>query len=127
VISLRKVDFETFKADLENFEKLFLLFLDRLPPIYQNNAKTIPFVIAELTLCNHKIKREDAKRLLKELVKKEFLKVVKFKGYRINYTKVVELLNRRSICDFAGNFGLNFVTSPFFQQLIYHKLGEKNE
>jgi hypothetical protein len=121
VITMKRFDLKAFKSDFESFEKLFLLFLERLPLIYQNNDKTIPFVIAELTLCNHRIKREDAKRLLKEFVKKGFLISVKFRGYKLNSKKLTKLLNYQNVFSFVQNFGLNFANSPFFQQLIYHK------
>jgi hypothetical protein len=137
---LKKIDLEAFKTDLGSLEKTFLLFLDRLPSIYQNSAKTIPFTIAELTLCNHRIRRDDAKRLLKEFVKKNFLTPVKFRGYKLNSKKLIELLSYQNVFSFTQNFGLNFITSPFFQQCVYkkakkdfrfwlkhapHKLGEK--
>ena len=139
---MEKIDLQTFKADdNETLEKLFILFLKRLPTLYQENSKTIPFVVAELTLCNHRINKEDARKLLKQFVKQGFLDVVKFRGFKINFSNLSRLLEKKTIVEFANRYGLDVVCSPFFQQMVYtkanadaefwskngHKLGESDE
>jgi hypothetical protein len=137
-----EINFKSLKSDNETLERLFIFFLQKLPSIYQRNNKTIPFIIAEITLCNHRINKEDARKLLKEFVKCGFLKVVKFRGFKVNFSKVTRLLEDKTIAEFAQQYGLNSVCSDFFQQLVYmkaksdtefwlkhapHKLGESDE
>jgi hypothetical protein len=119
---MEKIDLKALKVDNnETLEKLFILFLKRLPTLYQENSKTIPFVVAELTLCNHRINKEDARKLLKQFVKQGFLDVVKFRGFKINFSNLSRLLEKKSIVEFANNSGLDVVCSPFFQQIVYTK------
>jgi len=141
---MKKIDFSTLKSDNDRtLEKLFLLFLRRLPTIYQNNfRKTIPFTIAEITLCNHRISKEDAKIILKEFVKRGFLDIVKYRGFKVDFTNLSKLLENKLLIEFANRYGLDVVCSPFFQQMVYtkanadaefwlknapHKLGESDE
>lgn len=62
-----KVESTTFKPDNLSFaEKFFLLFLNRLPKEYLVNGITIPFVVAEITLTNHRICKNDVRKILKD-------------------------------------------------------------
>jgi hypothetical protein len=78
-----KINSQTYKSDKQTLVKLFYFFISRLPSIYRHKDKTIPFVVAEVTLCNHRISREDARKLLKEFQQLGLLESVKFRGYRI--------------------------------------------
>ncbi|MFH8120198.1 MAG: hypothetical protein QXS37_05340 [Candidatus Aenigmatarchaeota archaeon] len=112
-----EVNFKTFKTDkLSPEEKLFLLWLYRLPPIYKQNKKTIPFTVAEVILCNHRIQRNDAKKILKVFKDLGFLNVVSFRGFRLNFFQIFKLLERDDVKKFINNLGLNFESFfvPFY-------------
>jgi hypothetical protein len=93
-----------FKADNEEeklLEKLFVKFLNSLPSFYLANNKTTPFSVAKLALTNFRISEADAKKFLKEFVRLDLLKVVKFRGYKLNVPKIVKLLQQRHIIQFC--------------------------
>lgn len=109
---------KSFKPDI--LKKMFLLFYDKLPQFYIRNInKTIPFVIAELVLCNHRITKEDAKEILKQFVNQGYLELVKFKGFRINSGKI------SGFTDFKKFYGSNKTNDRIYWR--YHKQIEELE
>jgi hypothetical protein len=119
--SEKKLEFNIQISEKEIWDKIFLLFLKGIPEFYFHpKNKVIPYVIARLSLINKRITLLDAKKILKFLCDLGYLIHISRRGYRINWKKIEELVNEYPIFEIAKN-NLNFVTSPTFESLIYHK------
>jgi hypothetical protein len=122
VIAMKEIDFEPYEPESWD-EKLFLIWLSRLPPLFRRNLdnRCIPFLIAEMTLANSKITRKEAREILRHWCAKGFLKLYKYKGYRIEPEAITAILNKTSILQFYQNFGLEFVDNPIILNAIAKK------
>jgi hypothetical protein len=92
---------EEGKHEERTLEKLFVKFLNSLPSFYFQNNKTVPFSVAKIALTNFRINEVDAKSFLKEFARLGLIEVVKFRGYKLNITKIVKLLQQRHIIKFC--------------------------
>jgi hypothetical protein len=54
-----------------------------------------------VTLTNFRINEKDAKIFLKKFVELNLLKIVKFRGYRLNFPRIIKLLKEKEIKRFC--------------------------
>jgi hypothetical protein len=118
---MKEIVFEPYEPESWD-EKLFLIWLSRLPPIFKRNfSRPIPFLIAEMTLANSKITKREAREILRFWCKKGFLKLHKFKGYEVKPEAIAAIFKKRTMFDFSKNFGLEFVDNSVILRAIEDK------
>ena len=101
---MKRINNRSFKSEnleKETLKKLFIKFLNSLPDLYLQSKKTIPFTIAKIALANFRINEKDAKIFLKKFVELNLLKIVKFRGYHLNFPKIMKLLEEKEIKRFC--------------------------
>jgi hypothetical protein len=123
---MKEIVFEPYESEWD--EKLFLVWLSRLPSIFKRNLnRCIPFLIAEMTLANSKITRKEAREILRYWCTRGFLKLEKFKGYKIKPEAISAIFEKKTIFDFYKNFGLEFVDNPIILKAISNKANADTE
>ncbi len=105
---MKKVNNKLFKTEKETLKKLFVKFLNSLPDFYLQVRKTIPFTVAKIALTNFRINEREAKLFLQRFVELKLLKVVRFRSYKLNFPKVIKLLEERKIKKNCKENGINF-------------------
>lgn len=119
MIPMKKIlaaGFKSNKQGLSVEDKIAFLLLNKLPEIYLRDPnKVIPFVVCRIALMNHKIRKSDAKALLRRLKESGHLAIVRYKGFRINWNKISDVVARASPEELLDLIGPQLLASPAFQ------------